>query len=73
MLRSVAIQRVSDGLGFRTGLDQLIILQLQEAQRDLEKGKTLPLFLLQENQNAQSCGGAKSGRVAEWFYSGRAG
>ena len=50
MLRLVAIQRISDGLGFRVGLDATIALRLQEAQRDLEKGKTLPLFLLQENQ-----------------------
>jgi hypothetical protein len=31
-------------------LEATIILTLQEAQRDLERGKTLPKFLLQENQ-----------------------
>lgn len=52
MLLSVAIQRVKDGLGFRTGtaLDSRITLRFQEAQRDLERGKTLPRFLLQEDQ-----------------------
>lgn len=52
MFLSVAIQRVKDGLGFRTGtaLDSRITLRFQEAQRDLEKGKTLPRFLLQEDQ-----------------------
>lgn len=53
MLRSVAVQRINDDLGFRPdghSLEAKIILRLQEAQRDLEKGKTLPRFLLQEDQ-----------------------
>jgi len=50
MLRSVAIQRIADGLGNRSGLSDKIALRLQEAQRDLEAGKTLPLFLKQEEQ-----------------------
>lgn len=53
MLRSVAITRINDGLGFfaaGNSLESKIALRLQEAQRDLEKGKTLPKFLLQENQ-----------------------
>lgn len=45
--RTQAIQRIKDGLGFRraTNLDDRIILRLQEAQRELEAGKTLPEFL----------------------------
>ncbi len=52
MLRSVAIARIKRGLGFRTGtgLDETIALTLQEAQIDLESGKTLPKLLLREEQ-----------------------
>lgn len=53
MMRSVAITRINEGLGFRlagNNLEGAIALRLQEAQRDLEKGKTLPRFLLQEDQ-----------------------
>lgn len=50
MLRSAAVTRIARGLGFRTGLDTIIVDALQEAQRNLEGGdKTLPLFLLQED------------------------
>lgn len=50
MLRSVAVTRIQDGLGFASRQSDKIILRLQEAQRELELGKTLPKFLLQENQ-----------------------
>jgi len=53
MLRSAAVARINQGIGFRAAgnaLEANIILMLQEAQRDLEKGKTLPKFLLQEEQ-----------------------
>src|SRR5688572_18012393 len=53
MLRSTAVQRINDGLGFRAdghSLESKIILRLQEAQRELEKGKTLPKFLILEDQ-----------------------
>lgn len=53
MTRGEAVRRIDDALGFRqTGHDRTstIVLRLQEAQRDLEKGKTLPKFLLQEDQ-----------------------
>lgn len=46
MLRDVAITRIQNGLGFRTDRAAEIALRLQEAQRDLEKGKTLPKSLL---------------------------
>lgn len=48
MLRSVAVARIQDGLGFAARQSDKIILRLQEAQRELEKGKTLPKFLLEE-------------------------
>lgn len=50
MLRSVAVTRIQDGLGFASRQSDKIVLRLQEAQRELEKGKTLPKFLLQEDQ-----------------------
>jgi hypothetical protein len=53
MMRDDAVIRINDGLGFRaTGhsLTDKIILRLQEAQRDLEKGKTLPPFLILEDE-----------------------
>jgi hypothetical protein len=48
MLRDVAVTRIQDGLGFSSRQSDKIILRLQEAQRELEMGKTLPKFLLQE-------------------------
>lgn len=50
MLRDVAVTRIQDGLGFATRQSDKIVLRLQEAQRELEMGKTLPPFLLQEAQ-----------------------
>jgi hypothetical protein len=48
MTRDEAVVRIQDGLGFASRQSDKIILRLQEAQRDLEKGKTLPRFLLKE-------------------------
>lgn len=52
MDRDTAVLRINDGLGFMAAgnaLEAKIILRLQEAQRDLEKGKTLPKFLIEED------------------------
>lgn len=49
MLRAVAIARIQRGLGFRTDLDTEITAALQEAQRLLEQGTSLPYFLLNED------------------------
>jgi hypothetical protein len=52
MMRDVAVTRINDALGFRAAgnsLEGKIVLRLQEAQRDLEHGKTLPRFLLVED------------------------
>lgn len=46
MLRSEAISIIKRGLGFRTTQDAAIIAALQEAQRILELGHTLPQWLL---------------------------
>lgn len=49
-----AINRLNEGFGFRASghlQEAMFARRLQEAQRDLEKGKTLPRFLLLENQS----------------------
>lgn len=48
MNRSAAVTKAKRLLGFRVGadLDDAIIEALQEAQRELEKGRTLPYFLI---------------------------
>jgi hypothetical protein len=61
MNRSAAVARINQGIGFRAAgnaLEANIILMLQEAQRDLERGKTLPKFLLQESQSLSLASGA---------------
>jgi hypothetical protein len=53
MLRDTAVLRINRGLGFLPaghGQTNDILQCLEEAQRDLEKGKTLPRFLLLEDQ-----------------------
>jgi hypothetical protein len=45
-----AVARIQQGLGFMTRQATVILDRLKEAQKDLEKGKTLPKFLLQEDQ-----------------------
>ncbi len=46
---TAAISRIKRGLGFRTDLDTEILSALNEAQRELEQGKTLPRWLLVED------------------------
>ena len=68
--RSEAVIRINDGLGFRPSghsLEPKIILRLQEAQRDLEKGKTLPRFLLQEDQTLVLLAGTHSNPLPVGF------
>lgn len=70
MDRDAAVQRINDGLGFRPAgnpLESKIILRLQEAQRDLESGKTLPRFLLQEDQPLTLLSGASTVALPENF------
>lgn len=68
--RTVAIQRINRGLGFRkdgNSLESKIVLTLQEAQRDLEKGKTLPRFLLQEDVSVALASGASTAALPTGF------
>lgn len=62
MLRSVAVARIQRGLGFRADQVDNIILQLQESQRFLEKGRSLPRFLKQEDATLVVASG--TGQVA---------
>ena len=50
MLRSEAVERITDGLGFRSSLADRAVARLKEAQRFMEQGKSLPWFLIQEDQ-----------------------
>lgn len=53
MLGSEAVTRVNNAIGFRAAghsLEGVIAARFGEAQDDLEMGKTLPKFLLQEDQ-----------------------
>lgn len=50
MLRSAAITRIQDDLGFANRQSDKIVNRLQEAQRILEAGTSLPRFLVQEAQ-----------------------
>jgi hypothetical protein len=58
---TAAVQRINDAIGFRPAgnpLEPAILRRLQEAQRDFEKGKTLPRFLLREDQTISLAQGA---------------
>lgn len=53
MFRRDAVKRINRGLGWLpdgNAFENDIILALQECQKDLEQGKTLPRFLVQEDQ-----------------------
>jgi hypothetical protein len=49
MDKAGAITRINEGLGFRSLSADIITRRLVEAQRDLERGKTLPPFLISED------------------------
>jgi len=67
MLREVAIKRITDGLGFRTDLATEAALRLQEAQRDMEMGKTLPWFLIEEDAELTLTEGVATVAIEEDF------
>lgn len=50
MDRDTMVSRIQEKLGFRTTLTSNIIGALQDEQDELERGATLPWFLLQEDQ-----------------------
>ena len=62
MQGSEAVTRIKEGLGFLSGShhDNRIIARLNEAQREFEKGKSLPKFLLQQDQTLSLAAGASS-------------
>lgn len=49
MTRDQAVARIQQGLGFRTDKADEIVLALKEAQRQMERGQTLPRFLKVRN------------------------
>ena len=49
MNRTAAIAIIKRGLGFRQTQDTAIISALQQVQRDLEDGKSLPSWMLEFN------------------------
>lgn len=70
MLRDDAVARINEGLGFRPvghSLTDAIISRLIEAQRELEHGKTLPRFLLQEDQDLVVPAGTHAVALPERF------
>jgi len=70
MTRSEAVALVNQGIGFRpsgNSLEGAIVLKLQEAQRDLESGKSLPKFLIQENQTLTLPAGSHSVTMPSGF------
>lgn len=50
MLRDDAVADIQERLGFRTDLQESIIRRMQMTQRLLEQGRTLPWFLIEEDQ-----------------------
>jgi len=69
MLRSLAISRIKRGLDFRVGStdDDNLVLQLQESQRLLEKGKDLPRFLIEEDATLVATSGDAEIALPERF------
>lgn len=49
MTRDEAVERIQQGLSFRTDMSDEIKQRLEEARIDLETGKTLPWFLIEED------------------------
>lgn len=70
MMGSEAIKRVNRALGFRpdgNSLESAIAACFAEAQDDLEMGKTLPKFLLQEDQTLSLLSGAHTVAIPTGF------
>lgn len=71
MTRDEAVARIQRGLGFRDDLTDEIIASLKEARRLLETGRSLPDFLLQEEQTLNVPAGSANvalpdGFIREW-------
>lgn len=71
MDRDTAVARIQRGLGFRDDLVDEIVASLQEARRLLETGRSLPSFLLQDEQTLAVPAGTANvdlpdGFIREW-------
>lgn len=49
MTRDEVVAQVKEGLGFRRDLDATIVRRLEESQRELETGRTLPSFIINKD------------------------
>jgi hypothetical protein len=70
MTRTEAVARILRDIGFRpagSSLDDQIVSCLQEAQDDLERGKTLPPFLLVEDQTLALASGTHTVAIPTGF------
>lgn len=67
MTRDEAVTRIQEGLRFRTDQADRIKARLEEARIDLEMGKTLPWFLLQEDQPLVLAAGSSSITIPTGF------
>jgi hypothetical protein len=67
MIGDQAVARIQQGLGFMNRQASVILSRLQEAQKDFEKGKTLPKFLLQEDQTLTLLTGTSSVNLPAGF------
>lgn len=67
MIRSEALSIIKRGLGFRTTQDAAIIAALQEAQRILELGHTLPSWLLSYDEEIPVTAGSQNIVLPEGF------
>ena len=70
MTRDEAVAVLNEGTGFRaTGhaLTDYYIRRLRQAQKELEKGKTLPRFLVLENQTLTLASAAHTAALPTGF------
>ncbi len=67
MTRDEAVAEVQTGLGFRTDLDTLIVTRMQQVQVLLERGRTLPWFLLEEEATVSVAAAANDAPLPTGF------
>lgn len=67
MDRNTAAEEIQELLGFRTGQSETIYEAMQTAQRILERGRTLPWFLIEQDAQLSLTEGVASVAVPEGF------
>ena len=67
MQRDTAVARIKQICGFRTGNDTEIVNAIQDAQRALEMGTTLPWFLVEEGTTIALTSGNRVGTLPTGF------